>query len=507
VPIFAFLGPALAAAAIAFAATPSVCRFARRVGAVDLPGPRKMHAAPTPLLGGLAVIVAVMAVLGAIQIAPIAGLHPLDPPLFLALALGVVPVAAVSIVDDVRPLGVGFRLAAHFAGAAIAILLGIRLGAHVHLFALDLSIGAAAIPLSALWIVGVTNAFNLVDGLDGLSAGLALIAALSLAAVSWMNGCLAMASVAGVLAGALVGFLPFNVFPARIFLGDGGATAVGFWLACLALGGGSTLSAGMAILVPILVLGVPVAETAVSMLRRLVRRGRNGTGPGVFAADREHMHHRLVARGASPRRAVLLLYGAGILAASAGLASLFLTYRAAAVLLVTLMAAAVIGVTRLHYDEFAIVRRRTLLKVRNDLVLKRALFAVFFDLGLMIGAIAAASSIFRREAAGALFEILPAVAIGTFWLVGMYRGPWRLRRRRDVFRSTSAVVLSAGAAFIACRLTMRNPAPAAFFAVEAAILFVLVIGSRAGLGLFDMVRRGSTRPVDTRVAAVSVRST
>jgi UDP-GlcNAc:undecaprenyl-phosphate GlcNAc-1-phosphate transferase len=317
VPVLLLVFPALLAAAISFAATPLVRRFALRFGAIDMPGPRKMHLQPTPRLGGLAVVVSVVSVLGLIQVVRITGLHPLEPPLFLALILGVVPVLFVSIWDDFRALRVLPRLAAHFAGAVIALLLGIRLGAHVHVFTLEVSIGVLAIPLSLLWIVGVTNAFNIVDGLDGLSAGLALIAALSLVGVSLMTHTFAMASASIVLAGSLIGFLPFNLFPARVFLGDSGATALGFWLACLALGGGSTLSAGMAILVPILVIGVPVAETLVSMSRRLVRRLEKG-GEGMFGADGEHIHHRLISRGVTHRRAVTLLYGVGVLGAGAG---------------------------------------------------------------------------------------------------------------------------------------------------------------------------------------------
>lgn len=271
-PIILFVLPAILAAAISFSLTPLARRIALRVGAVDEPGPRKMHAQPTPRLGGLAVVASVSLVAVLVQAVHNPGIHKIDPSLLTGLALGVLPVLAVSIRDDIRPLRVFPRFLAQFAGAGIAMLFGIHLGSRIHLFALDVSIGWLSIPISLLWIVGVTNAFNIVDGLDGLSAGLALIAAFSLAGVGLMTERVALASASMILGGALVGFLPYNLFPARIFLGDTGSTAIGFWLACLALRGGSTLSAGMAILVPILVIGVPLTETLVSMIRRFVRR-------------------------------------------------------------------------------------------------------------------------------------------------------------------------------------------------------------------------------------------
>jgi UDP-GlcNAc:undecaprenyl-phosphate GlcNAc-1-phosphate transferase len=160
-------------------------------------------------------------------------------------------------------------------------------------------IGWTAILLSIIWIVGLTNAFNLVDGLDGLSAGLAFISAVSLGAVSIVAQKPSMATASFIVAGALLGFLPFNIFPARVFLGDAGATAVGFTLACLALGGGSTLSAGMAILVPVLVLGLPIADTVVTVARRSLRKLELKTSKGMFDADRDHFHHRLLTLGLS----------------------------------------------------------------------------------------------------------------------------------------------------------------------------------------------------------------
>ncbi len=491
-PIIFFVLPAILAAAISFSLTPFARRLALRVGAVDQPGPRKMHAQPTPRLGGLAVVASVFLVTLLVQAVNNPGIHKIEPRLLTGLALGVLPVLVVSIRDDIRPLRVFPRFLAQFAGAGIAMMYGIQLGTRIHLFALDLSIGWLSVPISLLWIVGVTNAFNIVDGLDGLSAGLALIAAFSLVGVGLMTGRVALASISMILGGALVGFLPYNLFPARIFLGDTGSTAIGFWLACLALRGGSTLSAGMAILVPILVIGVPLTETLVSMIRRFVRRIEK-KGGGVFSADREHMHHRLVASGITQRRAVILLYSAGVVAAAAALLSLFLTAQAAAVLVVTVLAAAVIGITRLNYDEFALVRRGFVLKIYDAPVLKRAFFPVFFDIALVAisiyGAIVLKSDdwglVSRRALALELLEILPIVTIVVFWFFRLYRGSWRNASIADFIRSSSAVVASAVFGALVCLVVLRNPPRITLFVIEALLLLLLVNGSRASYRLLS----------------------
>jgi UDP-GlcNAc:undecaprenyl-phosphate GlcNAc-1-phosphate transferase len=381
VSVFLFVLPAFIAAVLSFALTPAVRRLALRVGAVDEPGPRKVHQTPLPRLGGLAVLAAIALVLGAMSVVSIPGMQALPKDLCAGLGLGVLPILAVSLWDDIKPLRALPKFMAQFTGAGVAAAFGIRLGAEVHLFGQTISLGYLAVPISILWIVGVSNAFNIVDGLDGLSAGLALISSASLGAVALVAGRYSLASMSFVLTGALIGFLPYNIYPAKIFLGDSGAASIGFFLACLALRGGSTLSAGMALLVPLVVLGLPLAETLVSMLRRIFQ------DVGVFEADGDHFHHRLLAMGLTQRRVVMILYVVGIVLAGVGIASMFLTFRHAAMLLVTLLAASFIGIARLGYDEFALIRRGIMLRFYEAPVLKRALFPVFFDLGLVALAI------------------------------------------------------------------------------------------------------------------------
>lgn len=447
--LFLLLGPAALAALLTFALTPLAKWASMGLGAIDQPGPRKVHQEPMPRLGGIAVLLAVAVVLVAGRSGLLGPYLRLGEPLASGIALGLVPVVAISLLDDLRGVRARWKALAHLAGALVAVHAGVILNPQIHFLGEPIRIGLLAAPLSVLWIVGVTNAFNLVDGLDGLSAGLALISAASLGAVFLVAGERVTASCVFVLAGALLGFLPFNAYPAKIFLGDTGAASVGFVLACFALKGGATLSAGFATALPLLVFGLPVAETLISMARRLVHKvGEHGRG--VFDADRDHIHHRLLSFGIGHRQAVLILYGVGLLCALMGFVSLFLTSHQAGLLLLAALLAAFIGVRRLGYDEFALLRKGIVLKVYDAPVVGSALFAVFLDLGLISLSYYVARGLkgdvwtLGTPAPGTLtlVGLLALAMIVSFWAFGLYRGTWRLASLDDVVRCGAAVVAS-----------------------------------------------------------------
>lgn len=480
--VIILFSPALLAAILSFVLTPLARKISIAAGAMDEPGPRKVHTVPIPRLGGLAVVAAAYAAGTFLWFLSEGTASGAPGRIFLALAVGALPILAVSIRDDIHSLGVTPRLAAHLLGAAIAVALGVRLNPTIHLFSLEITIGWLAIPLSLLWIIGVTNAFNLVDGLDGLSAGLALISAVSLAAVSLVTRSPEMAAAALVVAGALLGFLPRNIFPARVFLGDTGATVTGFWLACLALRGSATLSAGMAVLIPVLLLGVPITETLLSMLRRFAAGRAEGAG-GVLEPDRRHIHHRLIDSGMSQPRAVLFLYGAGLLAAAIGFVSLFLTTGWAALLLAALVLAAGIGIRRLNYGEFFTMRL--------------ALFPAFFD--LLFAAIAmfvAARVTASRWPAGVtppralvLFAAAaPATAI-LFWLFGLYRGRWAGTSRVEFCRRSLAALAAGAAGYGLVRLSVATSAPLEMGALYTLFLVILINVARIAAGVVQTSRK------------------
>ncbi|MHB9000966.1 MAG: hypothetical protein ACYC9N_15790 [Thermoanaerobaculia bacterium] len=480
--VLSLLLPALVAALISFLATPLVRRLALRVGAVDRPGARKVHTVPTPRLGGLAVIFAAASVTALIAWshsfgAPVPGFA--FPP---AIGLGLIPIFLISLIDDIRPLPALPKLAVHFLGAGIAVASGIRLGADIHLFGYDVAIGWVAIPLSLLWIAGVTSAFNLVDGLDGLSAGLALISSVSLAAVAIIAGRYELAVAALTLAGAIVGFLPYNIYPAKIFLGDTGATSLGYFLACLALIGGSTLSSGFAILIPILVLGIPITDTLVSMVRRGMRRlGVEDSASGVLQGDRNHFHHRLLALGIDHRKAVLLLYAAGVALSAVALLSLLLSFRDNAFLLITLLFAAVIGIRKLDYDEFAFVRRGAIQRIYEAPVLRHGLFVVFVDLATVAVALYLAFGLkyddwslqLHARQLQQLLVIFPAVTLAGFALFKVYRGAWKLVSVEGLARLAAAIVVATVAGTLIARAALPGGPPLSFFVVYI-LIFSLV---------------------------------
>jgi UDP-GlcNAc:undecaprenyl-phosphate/decaprenyl-phosphate GlcNAc-1-phosphate transferase len=495
-----FLLPALAAAVLSYLLSPLASRLALVIGAVDHPGPRKIHKHPIPRLGGVAVIGAVAVVAAAAWL-----LIPLMPQALtsrvcLGIALGILPIIAVSVRDDVAPLRPGPKFAAHLAGACIAVAFGVCLNGEVHLFGHTMVIGWLAYPLSVVWLVGMTNAFNIVDGLDGLSAGLALISAFALAGVFLLANEPVTAGAALLLAGGIAGFLPYNTFPARMFFGDTGATAVGFCLAALAMRGGSTLSAGFAALLPAFILGLPIAETLLSMTRRLVRRLEQRDAGGVFEPDRNHMHHRLLALGIEHPRAVFILYSAGVLLAGVALVSMFMSAHNSALLVLALLFAGVLGVRRLGYDEFAIIRNGTALRVYEVPALNRSMFIVFVD--LLIVAVAAFGAVMLktdiwapaavRETAVGMITSLAPVTVVVFWRMKLYRGTWRLAAPYDFARACCAVFFATLLAFSARVLFIPAGSEASLFAIYAMLSGLLVTGSRASYQILASSRWRST---------------
>jgi UDP-GlcNAc:undecaprenyl-phosphate GlcNAc-1-phosphate transferase len=375
------------------------------------------------------------------------------------------------------------------------------------------SIGWLAIPISIVWLVGVTNAFNIIDGLDGLAAGLALISAVSLAAVAIVVGRFGMATAALVLAGAIVGFLPFNFHPAKMFMGDSGSATIGFFLACLALRGGSTISAGLAILLPIVVLGLPLAETLVSMARRFLRKLDDGSGKGMFAADRGHFHHRLLDLGLKHHHAVLLLYGVGLLLAALGLASLLLTAKYAAILLLTLLVAAFIGVGRLGYEEFALVRRGIALKVYDTVILRSTIFVVFVDLALLVVAIYGAIVLkyddwgikATRMLARDLVVFVPASAVVVFWTFKLYRGSWKLASIEDFVRCSAAVIVAGVTGFTLAIVAGSTHVPVTLGLTFTILALLAVNGARLSYRVLSVwTQRSASRGLPVLIYGAGV---
>jgi UDP-GlcNAc:undecaprenyl-phosphate GlcNAc-1-phosphate transferase len=494
----------LGAAVLSFALTPVARRLAIWIGAVDQPSARKVHEIPTPRLGGLAVVTSAAVVsalaLGRINQAQREGL-------WVGLAFGLLPILFVSVIDDIRRLAYGWKLAGHVGGAVVAASLGIVLTDPIHLFGAEIHIGVLAYPLSVVWLVCVTNAFNLIDGLDGLSAGLALISAVSLIPVFVVVHQAGAAVVVLTLAGAIAGFLPWNVHPAKVFLGDTGATAIGFTLACLSLRGGSTIYAGFATLLPVIVLGVPLTDALVSVVRRLLQQNGDGARH-MFVADRDHLHHRLLALGLSQRRVVLILYGIGLSLAGLALLSVLLNTQEAGLLLGAMVVAAFVGVGRLGYEEFGIIRSGVVLRFYDAPVLRGSFFIVLVDIALVVCSVYAAIGlkyddwglIRHRQLAIAMASVLAPLTVIVLWLMSLYRGSWRVAGIYDILRIGLAILVATLAGFLVLRPVTGRTGPVSLFLVYALANVTAAAASRMSFRVLDLFRaRASTAGVPTLI--------
>ena len=318
-----------AAFAIAFILTPLTRRWALSRGFVDRPGERKLHLEPVPLSGGLAIYAAVA---GALLAFP-AGV---EPSRLWGLMAALTLVTATGLIDDYRGLSVAARLLAQLAAAGILVAAGLFVD-----LALPALIDGA---LTLLWIIGITNAFNLLDNMDGLAASVAAAAALGFLALTASQEGLA-APLAAALLGAPLGFLVYNSHPAKIFMGDAGSLQLGLLLAVLGLelqtGRGLT-EPWVAALVPILVLAVPIFDTTLVTVSRC-RRGRNPlTSPG-----RDHFSHRLIRLGVSVRDAVALVFLAGLACSALAFAAARSGARAALIAVAVFLLIALWAIARL----------------------------------------------------------------------------------------------------------------------------------------------------------------
>jgi len=337
---------------------------------------RHLHRGPLPRLGGVAIFASFGLSVGVAVL--LASRHPVGQASFLSwrmLVTILVPGALVfllGVYDDLYSLGPYWKFAVQAIAGAMLFAGGLRIldipvvfgGHHLPWY--------LGLPTTIIWVLAITNAFNLIDGMDGLAAGSALFSTLVAFVVSLLSGYALVTVLAIALAGAILGFLRFNFNPATIFLGDSGSLFIGFILSALALAGAQKAPTIVAVAIPIVSFGLPILETSLSILRRLI------SGRPVFTADREHIHHKLLQRGLSHREVVIVLYGVSAIFA---LLSLFLLWPTGSSLGLVLAVVGVgiwIGVQRLGYLEFgeiARVAQRTLEQPQifvNNLAIRRA---------------------------------------------------------------------------------------------------------------------------------------
>ncbi|MGZ3453708.1 MAG: glycosyltransferase family 4 protein [Polyangiales bacterium] len=346
---------------------PVVRIVAFKVGAVSTPGGRHIHDRAIPRLGGVAIACGFCIGLGILAAHDMHVREILrdNASLTLGLLTGGAIMSTVGVIDDTRGLRAALKLAAQIAVAVGAYAAGFRITAVSLPFVGDLSMGIFALPVTTIWIVGIVNAINLIDG---LAAGVTFFAGITGLVVAKISGTPFTALMMATMLGAVLGFLFFNFNPARIFMGDSGSYFLGFVLAATSLvGSAQKTSAAVSILVPILALGVPILDTLFSIVRRFLERR------SIFSPDRGHIHHRLLDMGITHRRAVFILYGFSFAFTAAAIAvSIGRQWQAGVAILGA--AAGMLGIVRFvgYFEHLHLVRRqRARIRTRHTDTLRR----------------------------------------------------------------------------------------------------------------------------------------
>lgn len=339
IPVTAILLALVAALLI----TPLVRKWAFKWGALDRPNQRKVHQQVMPRLGGLAVFIGFTAAVLLTQ--ELTG-H------IIGLLVGGGLIILLGLLDDTRGISPRVKLVGQLVAAcAVAVPnFGLRVEILTNPFSEEyLALGLLSIPVTVLWIVSVTNAVNLIDGLDGLAGGTICIASLTLAAVVWIEAAMSGGSpgqfeaitLALILAAAVLGFLRYNFYPAKIFLGDTGSMYLGFSVAVLSVMGLAKSATFISVIIPVVILGIPLLDTTCAIIRRYYEQ------KPIFQPDKQHLHHRLMKMGLSHRQVVLCIYGVNLVLGLSAILLTLMTTKQAIIFLVVLSTAVLILANKL----------------------------------------------------------------------------------------------------------------------------------------------------------------
>jgi UDP-GlcNAc:undecaprenyl-phosphate GlcNAc-1-phosphate transferase len=372
-----YLGIFAASVLLAFVLTRYVRNAATARGWVTgASADRHLHSAPLPRLGGVAIFFGFLCTIAVAML--VSWRYPGVKTGFSLSTLATILLPGtliflLGVYDDIRAVGPYFKFAVQGVAATMLFAGGLRILDLPVLFGNHHFPWFVGLPLTILWVVAITNAFNLIDGLDGLAAGSALFSTLVVFVVALLNQSPVVSVLSLALAGAILGFLRFNFNPATIFLGDCGSQFIGFMLSALALRGAQKAPTIIAVAIPVVSFGLPILETTLSVVRRLI------SGRPVFTADREHIHHKLLQRGLSHRQVVIVLYAVSALFALLSLFLLWPTGSTLGLVLAVLGTGIWMGVQHLGYLEFGELRRvaqRTIEQRQifiNNLSIRRAI--------------------------------------------------------------------------------------------------------------------------------------
>lgn len=488
--ILQYLGLLLLPFALSLIFTPIVRTAAFKFGLISYPRAERWHKHPTALLGGISIYLA------SVISAFVFGLVNKDS---MVLFIGATFLFIVGLFDDKLHIKPYTKLFLQIIAAAIAIFFGAALGLPVDKLLI--------LPLTLIWIVGVTNSFNLLDNIDGLAGGIAAISSLMIFFSSLVFANNTLGGFSLILAGAALGFLPYNLNPAKIFMGDSGSMFLGYSLAVISISGASRQISHLfaTILIPVFILCVPIFDTVFVMVVRKLR------GKNIFEGGTDHTSHRLVALGLSPRKTVFLLYvisiAFGLIALSYSQFDIFLISVIAFLAIVILLFFGLFLSETITYGDNLSYKKWQELKqnktvLNNILLYKHRIAEVLLDLAFIC--VAYYSAYFLHFEGPALLRNMPLIEkslvwlilikISTFFLFGLYRGVWKYISISDLITIFKAVTLSSVFSMIILTLLFRfKDFSRAVFFLDWLILLLLVAGSRVSfrvLGeLFSRVRK------------------
>ena len=495
--------------ALSFLMTPIIRKIAIYLKAFDVPNQRKVHSKPIPRLGGVAIYLVFNIIL--------VGLAKLEF-LFINLEflrsihyewifLGSFFAFMIGLADDIEKIPPSLKFIFQIIGASI-----VSIGCcHIEFINLpfgSINLGYFAIPFTIVWIVAITNAINLLDGLDGLAGGTVVIISFALCGIAFMNNNLQIAILSLILSGTTLGFLRYNFHPASIFLGDSGAYYLGFMLGVLSILGNLKQAAAFSILIPILILGLPLLDTFLSIIRRLLKslhlvgfdQERNRykfffiDNWSLFTADKGHIHHRLLRLGFSQKKAVLILYGVTLLLSILAFISVYFNNPNNAFILVIIGIGMYIAIKKLPYEEIQILQNGALLTIFDSPIITSRFFQVFIDVALIAFSYYL-SFYFRFEQSfdislkKFIFQSAPIVILirfVSFYICGIYKEAWRYMSIPEVVRIFKAVfigvTLSSLTLFLLPEFGLKSHT--AIF-IDGMLLFIMVVGVRSSYRVLE----------------------
>ncbi len=499
----------IAAISLSLILTPMARAVARRVGAIDQPGERKIHSLAVPRLGGLAVFITFYTIF------LLSYRHEyfyfpanfFDSLTFEWLFIASCLMMLLGAVDDFRRIPPGIKLIFQIFIALIVALKCVKIDLISMPFG-TFELGLWAIPLTVLWIVTITNAINIIDGLDGLAAGISFIICSTIFGISILNQNIGIALISAILAGSILGFLRYNFHPAKIFLGDSGSYFLGFMLSVLPLVGSFKGSATVAILIPLLALGLPIIETFLSVIRRFLGSLRIIEADGredkvkffleksksVFQADGDHIHHRFLRMGFTHRKTVLIFYVISLALAGMALLSVYFTNMNTGLFITAVGIASYAGIKKLGYTEVQVLSNGALLPLFDVPVVSRRILRVFVDLALIAGSYYLAFLLrfeggFDIGVRNYILNTIPlvlAVKVTIFYGCRLYEGAWRYTNLGDLLKMVRAVILGC---FVSGAVLYILPGfgilSRAALLIDFNLLLFMVVGARSSFRVLE----------------------